>query len=156
MINLQNYILSQTTDQTNLVTFGQIWRSNRLKTMEKWPLVNPSAEKIAEAGFYCPNTDHPDLVKCFSCFIELNGWEPTDDPWDEHKKRALVLNPKCKYIEIGKKESELVVDDFLEILKSVMLRSVHTTIEQNKKTALSLHKKKKSALKKELKQMGMS
>ncbi|VVC41669.1 BIR repeat [Cinara cedri] len=156
MADLQNYIISQTTDPTDSVGFGQIWESNRLKTMEKWPLVTPSAEKMVEAGFYCPNTNEPDLVKCFSCFIELDGWEPTDDPWKEHEKRALLLNPKCKYIEIGKKESELIVDDFLDIVKSVMLRALQKNVDQNIKTALSLHKKKKSALKKELQKMGLS
>ncbi len=37
--------------------------------------------QMAEAGFYhCPTDQEPDLVKCFFCLKELDGWEPEDDP----------------------------------------------------------------------------
>ena len=44
---------------------------------------------MAEAGFFsCATEACPDLVKCFVCFKELEGWDATDDPWwvlcDEH------------------------------------------------------------------------
>ena len=37
---------------------------------------------MAAAGFYhTPTENEPDLVKCAICAKELDGWEPTDDPW---------------------------------------------------------------------------
>ncbi|XP_025412328.1 baculoviral IAP repeat-containing protein 5-like [Sipha flava] len=137
-------------------TIGYVWELSRLKSLENWTMEKPSAEEMAEAGFYCPNPDVPDVVKCFSCFIELDGWEPTDKPWNEHRKRALTLNPPCKFIEIGKKEMDCSVNDFLEIQKSVALRSFKEKCEKNLKTMLALHKKQKSSLKKELQKLGVS
>ena len=37
---------------------------------------------MAEAGFYhTPSSNEPDLVTCYVCYKEMDGWEPTDDPW---------------------------------------------------------------------------
>ena len=37
---------------------------------------------MAEAGFYhTPSENEPDLVTCYVCCKEMDGWEPTDDPW---------------------------------------------------------------------------
>jgi len=45
--------------------------------------------KMARAGFYaCGGTEEPDLVRCVVCRKELEGWEPSDDPWEEHKSHA--------------------------------------------------------------------
>ncbi|CAI6343135.1 unnamed protein product [Macrosiphum euphorbiae] len=133
-----------------------IWEMNRLNSLKNWPMIKPSAKEMAEAGFYCSNQDTPDTVKCFSCFIELDGWEQTDQPWEEHRNRNLSSKPPCKFVEIGKKESDFTVKDFLDIQKAVILRMFNKKKETITKTALSNHKKKKSALKKELKKMGFS
>ena len=38
--------------------------------------------QMAEAGFYhTPSENEPDLVTCYVCYKEMDGWEPTDDPW---------------------------------------------------------------------------
>lgn len=137
-------------------SLGQLWEMKRLQSLKKWSMAKPSAKEMAEAGFYCPDTDAPGTVKCFSCFIELDGWEPTDKPWEEHKKRALALNPPCKFIEVGKKESDLLVKDYLDILKSVMLRIGNENCEKKLSAALSLHKKKKASLRKDLQKLGVS
>jgi len=137
-------------------TVGHIWEMKRLKSLNKWKLAKPSAKEMAESGFYCPNPDVPETVRCFSCLIELDGWEPTDKPWEEHKKRALSLNPPCMFVEIGKKESDLLVKDYLDIFKSVMLRVVNKKCEKNLNVALSLHKKKKTSLRKDLQKLGVS
>lgn len=147
------------TDQLDLYSIpmvGEILEAKRLQSLKKWTMPKPSAVEMSEAGFYCPNSDIPGTVKCFSCFIELDGWESTDKPWEEHRKRALALNPPCKFIEIGKKESELMVNEYLAILKSIMLRIANEKCEKNLNTALSFHKKKKTALRKELQKMGIS
>lgn len=153
---LQQLIMSRLNLFDPEPTIEHIWLSKRLKSLDKWPMVKPSASDMAEAGFYCPNPDVPETVRCFSCFIELDGWEPTDNPWEEHKKRALTLKPPCKFVEIGKKESDIVVDDFLEILKSIVLRVVNDQREKSLAVALYNHKKKKSILKKEVQKMGLS
>lgn len=37
---------------------------------------------MAAAGFYViGDNSEPDLVECFICGKQLNGWEPNDDPW---------------------------------------------------------------------------
>lgn len=135
---------------------SHIWELKRLKSLQNWTMAKPSAQEMAQSGFYCPKLDKPDEVKCFSCFIELDGWEPSDKPWEEHKKRASSVNPPCKFIEIGKKESDFTVDDFLEIQKSVILRILNENCEQLTKKALSHYTKKKSLLKKGLQKMGVS
>lgn len=43
---------------------------------------------MADAGFYVPNTKQKDLVTCFLCNKELDGWEETDDPWEEHNNHS--------------------------------------------------------------------
>lgn len=145
-------------DSSEAEPLCQIWQVQRLKSLEDWPMVEPGAEKIAEAGFYrSPKSNHADdVVKCFSCFIELNGWEPSDKPWDEHRKRASSTVPPCKFIEIGKKESDFTLDDFLEIQKSVMIRIVQNKCKKSLEATLIQLKKKKRALKKDLQKLGMS
>lgn len=144
-------------DSSESEPLSYIWQMQRLKSLENWPMGKPSAEEIAEAGFYFPKSNRlDDVVKCFSCFIELNGWEPEDKPWDEHRKRALSTAPPCKFIEIGKNESDFTVDDFLEIQKSVMLRIVQNKCDKNLEATMIQFKKKKRALKKDLQKLGMS
>jgi len=135
-------------------TLDYIWEIKRLKSLENWTMAKPSAKELAEAGFYCPNRELSGTVRCFSCFIELDGWEPTDKPWEEHKKRALALKPPCKFVEIGKKESDHTVNDFLEIQGSVMTRIPKERYEKNLKMVLDTHTKKKKTLKKDLQKMG--
>lgn len=64
----------------------------RLKSFSKWPFNSEckcTPEKMAEAGFFhCPTDQEPDLVKCFACHKELDGWEPEDDPWLEHRSHS--------------------------------------------------------------------
>lgn len=162
MEDMKKQLYENITNQLNLFgsdvepAVGHIWEMKRLESLKCWTMAQPSSNEMAESGFYCPNMNYPGTVKCFSCFIELDGWEPTDKPWEEHKKRALACNPPCKFIEIGKKESDFTVDDYLEILKSVMIRTMKERCEMNLKKTLSFHRKKKSVLKKDLQKLGLS
>lgn len=36
--------------------------------------------KLAAAGFYFIGNKGEDLVRCFMCNKELDGWDPRDDP----------------------------------------------------------------------------
>ena len=66
--------------------------------------------KMAEAGFYHVGSDsEPDLVRCYYCRRELDGWEPTDIPWDEHKRR------ECPYISLGKIPQNLTIEDTFDL-----------------------------------------
>lgn len=55
--------------------------------------------KLVESG-WCwdpsPETDEPDAVTCFYCHLSLDGWEPNDDPFVEHKKRE----PHCPFFSL--------------------------------------------------------
>jgi len=47
---------------------------------------------LAEAGFYHSSTQSnaatPDTCRCFLCDVQLGGWDPEDDPFEEHLKRG--------------------------------------------------------------------
>ncbi len=61
---------------------------------------------MAEAGFYFVGTStEPDLARCYYCRRELDGWEPSDVPWDEHKRR------ECPYIKLNKTPQDITVEE---------------------------------------------
>ncbi|KAK5125957.1 hypothetical protein LTR85_011312 [Meristemomyces frigidus] len=54
--------------------------------------------KMVEAGWTfdpSPETE-PDGVTCFYCNLSLDGWEPKDDPFEEHKRRS----PECAFFAL--------------------------------------------------------
>ncbi|KAI9722108.1 MAG: hypothetical protein M1828_004922 [Chrysothrix sp. TS-e1954] len=54
-------------------------------------------QKMVEAGWsYSPLPEADDCVHCFYCGVSLDGWEPKDDPWEEHKRRA----PQCGFFSL--------------------------------------------------------
>ena len=65
------------------------------------PLTHPhlTPENLAEAGFYHSLTqssaDRPDTCRCFRCDVQLGGWDPGDDPFEEHLKRG-----ECAWAEL--------------------------------------------------------
>jgi len=88
---------------------------NRLESFAQWPHVdcNCTPEKLADAGWFMIGTaNEPDLVKCYYCQREIDGWEPEDDPWEEHLRRS---GDPCPFIKKGKKARELTVKDGLEL-----------------------------------------
>lgn len=59
-----------------------------------WPHKAPSAQQVAEAGFYYkPYKTGDDNVACYLCDRRLDGWEKDDDPIEEHLKHS----PECGY-----------------------------------------------------------
>jgi hypothetical protein len=51
--------------------------------------------QMAEAGFYLvASAAEPDLVRCYYCRRELDGWDPEDVPWKEHQRRD------CPFIKV--------------------------------------------------------
>ena len=68
--------------------------------------------QMSEAGFYYVGTEsEPDLARCYWCRRELGGWEPTDDPWEEHRRRP------CPFIGLGKRQEELTVEELKKLEK---------------------------------------
>ncbi|XP_071491680.1 baculoviral IAP repeat-containing protein 5-like [Diadema antillarum] len=108
---------NQEINPAMLEKFAMHFEENRLDSFKDWPFREDctcTPSKLAEAGFYhIPSEAEPDAVKCFMCLKELDGWEPMDDPWSEHKKHA----PKCPFLQNWKPESERTVMDFLKSMQ---------------------------------------
>ncbi|CAJ0967349.1 unnamed protein product [Ranitomeya imitator] len=69
---------------------------------------------MAAAGFiHRPSGNSPDVAQCFFCLKELEGWEPEDDPMQEHQKHA----PTCPFISLKKTAEELTLIEFLKLDK---------------------------------------
>ncbi|KAK4543259.1 hypothetical protein LTR36_005809 [Oleoguttula mirabilis] len=54
--------------------------------------------KMVDAGWTfdpSPETE-PDGVTCFYCNLSLDGWEPKDDPFEEHRRRS----PECAFFAL--------------------------------------------------------
>lgn len=77
-------------------------RSNyegRLGTFVNWPYEKkrgwkPKSTSLAQAGFhFVPQCHNDDTTECALCGVTLNGWEPRDDPVNEHRRRR----PECLF-----------------------------------------------------------
>lgn len=67
---------------------------------------------MAEAGFFhCPTDQEPDAAMCFMCLKELDGWEPDDDPWQEHKNHS----PQCPFLTLKGPIESMTVEEFLNL-----------------------------------------
>nr|XP_033816182.1 baculoviral IAP repeat-containing protein 5 isoform X2 [Geotrypetes seraphini] len=91
---------------------------------------------MAAAGFiHCPSENSPDVAQCFFCFKELEGWEPDDDPMEEHKKHSSA----CAFINIKKKIENLSQNEFLKLdkerLKNETQKKVMQKIDQFQEAA---------------------
>ncbi|KAM4621656.1 E3 ubiquitin-protein ligase XIAP [Polymixia lowei] len=58
-------------------------------------------DRLARAGFY--STGAGDRVMCFRCGGGLKGWQPEEDPWEEHAKHY----PGCSFV-LAEKGQEFV------------------------------------------------
>lgn len=77
---------------------------------------------MAEAGFiFIGNKSAPDAVKCFLCDKALDGWDPTDDPWEEHLKHSS----KCTFAKLKKSESSLTLSEFLDIKEELTKKAIN-------------------------------
>ncbi|KAF7209814.1 baculoviral IAP repeat-containing protein 5b [Nothobranchius furzeri] len=92
----------------------------REQSFTDWPFredCNCTPEKMATAGFvHCPSENEPDVTCCFFCLLELEGWEPDDDPWYEHEKRS----PNCGFLSMKKCFTELTMSEFCDLEKERM------------------------------------
>ncbi|KFU90945.1 Inhibitor of apoptosis protein [Chaetura pelagica] len=66
----------------------------RISTFSAFPINVPVSERsLARAGFYY--TGVQDKVKCFSCGLTLDSWQPGDNPMEKHKQ----LYPSCSFVQ---------------------------------------------------------
>ncbi|KAG8528216.1 uncharacterized protein KY384_007133 [Bacidia gigantensis] len=53
-------------------------------------------QKLVDAGWhYCPSPESDDYVRCSYCSLGLDGWEPKDNPYEEHERRS----PDCLFFK---------------------------------------------------------
>ncbi|NXB97235.1 BIR protein, partial [Vidua chalybeata] len=66
----------------------------RMSTFSAFPMNTPVSERsLARAGFYY--TGVQDKVKCFSCGLTLDNWQPGDNAMEKHKQ----LYPRCSFVQ---------------------------------------------------------
>ncbi|KAE8354964.1 hypothetical protein BDV28DRAFT_63406 [Aspergillus coremiiformis] len=69
--------------EARLATFGSSWPHDGKRG---WVC---QSDKMVDGGWYfCPTEDSDDLASCVYCKLSLDGWEPKDDPFDEHYRRS--------------------------------------------------------------------
>ncbi|XP_032684301.1 baculoviral IAP repeat-containing protein 5 [Odontomachus brunneus] len=108
------------------------WKQGRIKTFNNWPFTisdKCNSECMAAAGFYAiGNNDEPDLVECFMCGKQLDGWEPDDDPWDEHVKHQS----NCSFVKLNKHdEKEWTVDELYDLYKKFKIKEYMYKLNKN-------------------------
>ncbi|XP_042308553.1 baculoviral IAP repeat-containing protein 5 [Sceloporus undulatus] len=119
-------------------------KEHRVSTFSQWPFVSDcfcTPERMAEAGFiHCPTENAPDVVQCFICFKELEGWEPEDDPMEEHRKHS----PKCAFLALQKDVADLTVQELIKLSKertiNLIKKQVNLKITDTEEFAAKIHK----------------
>ncbi|KAM3844184.1 baculoviral IAP repeat-containing protein 5 isoform 1-T2 [Vipera latastei] len=105
-------------------------KENRLATFTEWPFdadCSCTAVRMAEAGFiHCPIENASDVAQCFICLKELEGWEPDDDPMEEHRKHS----PKCAFLALQKDVCDLTVQEFIKLRKEMMINLIGKEVKQ--------------------------
>nr|XP_002733289.1 PREDICTED: baculoviral IAP repeat-containing protein 5-like [Saccoglossus kowalevskii] len=139
--------MEKTSDKTcdtveQMPDFSMNMEASRLASFKEWPFDSDcqcTPKKMAAAGFFhCPTDQEPDLAKCFMCFKELDGWEPDDDPWEEH----LSHSGQCPFLSKKKKEDDLTMAEFLKLESSRqtnrLMKIVETKIKEFKQQATTV------------------
>ncbi|KPP70224.1 hypothetical protein Z043_110965 [Scleropages formosus] len=128
-----------------LHAFGEMYSyEKRLQTFTEWPFREDcqcTPEQMAKAGFvHCPSENEPDVVCCFFCLKELEGWEPEDNPWSEHIKRS----PNCGFLTLNKDFNDLTVMEFFKLeqerLTTLFKKAHHQTMARFRDEVELTHK----------------
>ncbi|XP_030623555.1 baculoviral IAP repeat-containing protein 5b [Chanos chanos] len=129
--------------------FDQMYSfERRLKTFSDWPFREDcqcTPEMMAKAGFvHCPSENEPDVACCFFCLRELEGWEPDDNPWNEHIKRS----PNCPFLLMKTDYNDMTATDFFHLEHErlrILIRKVgHMKIEHFRENVESISKNLKT------------
>jgi len=105
----------------------------------RWPSSLPSADSMAEAGFYfSPNEKSTDCCTCYRCGVRIYNWLPDDTPKIEHKK----FSPSCKevksWIDIPTEDDRRSIN---RAEQSDNIRFRHKLADKAKKITGALHRK---------------
>ncbi|KAI0210316.1 Baculoviral IAP repeat-containing protein 5 [Lamellibrachia satsuma] len=111
----QRLMSAISTEAWNMGTNKGRWpKNNPLLALAYWPFEKDCSctpAKMAEAGFYHIGSDQePDLVRCFVCLKELDGWEPNDLPWEEHRAHSAG----CLFLKL-KNPKEMTIAELLKL-----------------------------------------
>ncbi|XP_028912542.1 baculoviral IAP repeat-containing protein 5 isoform X2 [Ornithorhynchus anatinus] len=119
---------------------------HRISTYKNWPFTEGCSctpERMAAAGFlHCPSENGPDVAQCFFCFKELEGWEPDDDPLQEHKNHS----PGCAFVALKKKIEDLTLQEFLKLDKQRAKNLIQKETSQKRATFEETAKKVRGAI----------
>ncbi|KAI0970709.1 hypothetical protein F4678DRAFT_116025 [Xylaria arbuscula] len=90
--NLGDYALDDPTSpemiEARKATFGDRWPHDGKRG---WKC---KTKQLVDAGWkYTPTLDSDDMATCAYCQLALDGWEPKDNPMDEHYRRS----PECPF-----------------------------------------------------------
>ncbi|KAK5625352.1 hypothetical protein RRF57_001068 [Xylaria bambusicola] len=90
--SLGDYALDDPTGpemiEARKATFGDRWPHDGKRG---WKC---KTKQLVDAGWkYTPTMDSDDMATCAYCQLALDGWEPKDNPMDEHYKRS----PECPF-----------------------------------------------------------
>ncbi|RFU30538.1 hypothetical protein B7463_g5772, partial [Scytalidium lignicola] len=75
---------------------------------DKWPYESKKGWKckvkqMVDAGWmYTPMPESDDMATCVYCQLALDGWEPSDKPWDEHHVRS----PGCSFFMLAEEHKQ--------------------------------------------------
>ncbi|XP_012543660.1 baculoviral IAP repeat-containing protein 5 [Monomorium pharaonis] len=113
-------------------TNSYFWKQGRRMTYNNWPFKQSdkcNAESMAAAGFYVVgDSNEPDLVECFICGKQLDGWEPNDDPWSEHKKHQS----SCPFVKLNKQdEKNWTISELYDLYKKYQTKEYMNRIKQD-------------------------
>ncbi|GAB7354995.1 hypothetical protein MBLNU459_g5607t1 [Dothideomycetes sp. NU459] len=79
-------------------TYGAMWPHEAKKG---WKC---KTQKMVDAGWsFDPSPDAEDGVTCFYCSLSLDGWEPKDNPLEEHRRRS----PECPFFSLVHRHASL-------------------------------------------------
>ena len=100
----EEHRVSTMEDPTDL----RIGDARRATFNSRWPHDSKrgwvcKTEKMVDAGwYYAPTPESDDYVTCVYCKLSLDGWEPKDNPYDEHHRRS----PECPFFSFASKGSK--------------------------------------------------
>ncbi|AJD20163.1 IAP_b [Tipula oleracea nudivirus] len=102
--------------------------TDRLRTFSTWPAITQTKEDLSRCGFYYTNVS--DQVCCFSCGVNIYGWQPNDNPWEQH----VFLSKNCNFLKttIGEKAIEFIFQK--------IINKNRVAIEINENSSLSIQK----------------
>uniref|UniRef100_A0A8C4MGB7 Baculoviral IAP repeat-containing protein 5 n=1 Tax=Equus asinus asinus TaxID=83772 RepID=A0A8C4MGB7_EQUAS len=121
-------------------------KDHRVSTFKNWPFLEGCActlEWMAVAGsIHCPTENEPNFAQGFFCFKELQGWEPDEDPVEEHEKHSSG----CAFLSVKKRFEELTLSEFLKLDKERAKNKVAKETNSNQKEFEETAKKVRYAI----------